>query len=329
VVSVPLAAADVCACVMPPAASLLRVHVCIPPSESLCNAGFSGGGGGGGGARFHDPAEIFAQFFGTNNPFSAFGMGGGGSDDEGAEGMPGGMPGGFRMFMGGMPGMGGGGMPGMAGGGMPGMAGMGMPGMGPAAGAGAAAAGARRRGQPVQPEPIKRQLLCTLEELFSGTTKRIKVTRKRLNSDGKTTRPDEKVLEIVVKPGWKKGTTVTFEREGDEEPGVIPADLQFIIGEKEHDRFRRDGHNLVHTVKLPLAEALCGTTLDVRTLDGRTLSVPVTEVVAPGASKTVRGEGMPVSKTPGTRGDLVIRFEVAFPRSLSEDKKRQLRALLA
>lgn len=121
---------------------------------------------------------------------------------------------------------------------------------------------------------------------------------------------------------------ITFEKEGDEAPGVIPADIVFVIGEKEHDRFEREGNNLVFKARLSLADALCGSKLEIHTLDGRTLPVPVTEVVSPGHTKVVRGEGMPISKAPGTKGDLVIKFNVVFPSYLSEDKKRQLRSVL-
>lgn len=272
----------------------------------------AGGGGGfpsgaqfrGGGAQFRDPRDLFSHFFGTGNPFAAFS---GGGDDDG--GMPsvmggGGMPGGM-FFGGGMPGGMGGGFAGPMGGmgGMP-------PGMG-------------TRGGPTKGEPIKRALQCSLEELYSGVTKKVKITRQRGG------RPEEKILEIVVKPGWKKGTAVTFEGEGDEAPGVVPADVCFIIGEKPHERFVREGSDLVYTAKLGLAEALCGTSLEIRTLDGRTLNIPVTEVVQPGATKRVKGEGMPISKAPGTKGDLVIKFEVRFPGYIPEGKKQQLRALLS
>lgn len=79
---------------------------------------------------------------------------------------------------------------------------------------------------------------------------------------------------------------------------------------------------------MSLADALCGTTLRVPTLDGRTLTIPVTEVISPGYVKVVPGEGMPISKQPGKKGDLHVKFNVTFPSQLSEDKKRQLRAAL-
>ena len=39
---------------------------------------------------------------------------------------------------------------------------------------------------------------------------------------------------------------------------------------------------------LSLADALCGTTLEVKTLDGRKLEVPIQNVVTPGGFKVIR-----------------------------------------
>lgn len=63
------------------------------------------------------------------------------------------------------------------------------------------------------------------------------------------TRSEDKILEITVKPGWKAGTKVTFNDEGDRKPGHIPADIQFVIKEKPHPRFKRDGNDLIYTQK--------------------------------------------------------------------------------
>jgi len=40
------------------------------------------------------------------------------------------------------------------------------------------------------------------------------------------------------------------------------------------------------------------------------------------------GEGMPVSKEPGKKGNLVVAFDVVFPRQLSDAQKGKLRELL-
>lgn len=39
-------------------------------------------------------------------------------------------------------------------------------------------------------------------------------------------------------------------------------------------------------------------------------------------------QGMPISKQPGKKGDMIIHFDVKFPRSIPEDKRRRIAELL-
>ncbi len=75
-------------------------------------------------------------------------------------------------------------------------------------------------------------------------------------------------------------------------------------------------------------EALCGTPVRLTTLDGRQLTVPVPEVVSPQFEKVVAGEGMPITKQPGQKGNLRIKFHIAFPRVLSDQQRGALQQLL-
>lgn len=160
------------------------------------------GGGGGGGPGVQDPFSFFSSFFGSDNPFAGMagagrhgGGGGPGMDEDNGDGGMGGM-------------FGGGGMP---------------PGMG-------RGGGTTRRG-PQKPEAVKRQLPCSLEDLYSGATKKLKVTRQRMDAATGGRRQEERILEVPIRPGFRKGTSITFEHEGDEEPGQVPADIVFTIGE--------------------------------------------------------------------------------------------------
>jgi DnaJ homolog subfamily B member 4 len=145
---------------------------------------------------------------------------------------------------------------------------------------------------------------------------------------GRKTIPVEEIVTIDVKPGWKKGTKITFPEKGNETPNAIPADLVFIIDEKPHPVFTRDGNDLVVTQRIPLAEALTGHTAHLTTLDGRSLTVPVTSVIQPGYEEVVRGEGMPVPKDPSRKGNLRIKFDIKFPPRLTPDQKSGVKSLL-
>jgi DnaJ family protein B protein 4 len=139
------------------------------------------------------------------------------------------------------------------------------------------------------------------------------------------------VLEVDVKPGWKDGTKITFTGKGDElAPGGPAADLVFIVKQQPHPTFARIGNDLHATVKLPLVAALTGGSASLRMLDGSTVELPVSasQPVSHGSVRVMRGEGMPLSREPGKKGDLHVKFEVVFPRQLSQQQKEQLRHIL-
>jgi DnaJ family protein B protein 4 len=139
------------------------------------------------------------------------------------------------------------------------------------------------------------------------------------------------VLEVNVKPGWKEGTKITFSGKGDElAPGGPSADLVFIVRQQPHPTFTRSGNDLHATVKLPLVTALTGGNAALRMPDGRTIELPISaaQPVSHGSVRVVPQEGMPVSKEPGRKGDLHVKFEVVFPRQLSQQQKEQLRHIL-
>ena len=266
------------------------------------------GGGMGGGISQEDAERIFASFFG----------GGGGGGGSGGFSFGGGGGGPTVFSFGGGSGDGGDPFGGLFGSVMGG------------GGSGGRSQGRRRRSQQQRPprkaETIHRDLPLSLEELYEGRTKKMKVTRSLASGER-----EAKVLEINVKPGWKAGTKLTFENAGDERAGVIPADICFTLTEKPHARFQREGDNLVVTKRISLRQALTAEgTVAVTTLDGRRLTVPLPDnaVISPDYVLRVDGEGMPVSKRPGTYGDLLINFDIQFPSRLSDDQKDVLAAAL-
>ncbi len=168
-----------------------------------------------------------------------------------------------------------------------------------------------------------------LEELYRGVTKKLKISKNVVNADGTTSRED-KIHHVEIKPGYKAGTKIRYTGAGGESVGYYPADVVFIVNEKPHSRFKRDRDNLEYTQKITLADALAGTVVQVKGLDEKKYQLDSTnDVITPNTVKTIAGAGMPISKRPGERGDLIIRFEIQFPRYLSSEKKRKVRELLA
>eukprot|EP00474_Spongospora_subterranea_P000207 CRZ00665.1 hypothetical protein [Spongospora subterranea] len=176
-------------------------------------------------------------------------------------------------------------------------------------------------GLPKSP-PIVHDVLVTLEDLYAGATKRMKVTRLRKGVD------DSVVLQIDVRRGWKAGTRITFFDEGDELPDFQPADIIFVIQEKPHPFFKRLDSHLLHEVKVSLKQALTGFAVEVMGIDSQKLRIRVKPLQTSSFRKVVPGHGMPFSKRPDARGDLIINFIVEFPQNLSDPQRAQLIAAI-
>jgi len=255
---------------------------------------------------FHgDPRATFAQFFGTNDPFSIF-------FGDGGERMAFGHGG--DMFSGG----GGGGMDqdeifsqmgGNRGGRTQSFNVHGNP---------------QAKKMKVDP-PIEHDLYVTLEEVNTGCIKKMKISKMVVENDG-SARKEEKILQINVKPGWKAGTKITFPREGDSYPGKVPADIVFIIRDKPSNTFKREGSDIKYTAKITLKEALCATGhLKVPTLTGEVVPINIqNEVIKPSTVKRLQGRGLPFPKNPSSRGDLVVNFDIVFPENLTKSAREIL-----
>lgn len=182
-------------------------------------------------------------------------------------------------------------------------------------------AGQRSPKDRAQDAAIEHDLYVTLEDILNGTTKKMKISRRVLQPDG-TTKREDKVLNINVKPGWKAGTKITFQKEGDQGRGKVPADIVFIIRDKPHANFRREGSDIRYTCKIPLKQSLCGTVVEIPTLTGEKISLNLTkEIVKPNTVKRIQGYGLPYPKEPSRKGDLLVSFDIKFPDSLTQSIK--------
>ena len=139
---------------------------------------------------------------------------------------------------------------------------------------------------------------------------------------------------IVVPAGAPVGHTITFEGEGAEAPppGWLPGNLVFIVSMLPvvpEGRFLVFGKNVVHKARVGLVDALLGF--------NRTLTLPtgrVLAVVHDGVAQSLRfpHEGLPEMEGPApgedghdeARGDVVVEFDIVFPRRLGAEERRRL-----
>lgn len=101
--------------------------------------------------------------------------------------------------------------------------------------------------------------------------------------------------------------------------------------------------NLILTVHVSFEDVLNSNPVQIRTLDGRSITTCFDELVSPQTVRTIVGEGMPRSNpeenqnsTPVKllpfdklpKGDLYLRFDIHFPKNLSNASRLAIIASL-
>jgi molecular chaperone DnaJ len=135
---------------------------------------------------------------------------------------------------------------------------------------------------------------------------------------------EDKTYTVDVPAGVDEGSTLRLTGRGAVGMRGGPAgDLYVRLRVRPHERFVRQGDDLVHDLQISMVQATLGAVLPLETLDGfEELIVPRGTQV--GKVFKVKGKGVPRLDGRG-RGDLMVRVNVEIPTSLDEESEDLLR----
>jgi molecular chaperone DnaJ len=125
---------------------------------------------------------------------------------------------------------------------------------------------------------------------------------------------------VTIPQGVGSGEKIRLKGQG--QPGVSggpPGDIiiQFRVG--PHNFFERRGVNIYCTVPINIAQAVLGTKIRVRTIDGRKVELKIPAGVQNGATFRLKGMGL---KKNGIRGDQLVRVEITTPENVTEQQRK-------
>ncbi len=139
---------------------------------------------------------------------------------------------------------------------------------------------------------------------------------------GRGDMPVPRRLKVTVAAGTESGTKVRLKGQG-QRAGGEPGDLIVTFDVKPDPFLRRQGLDLYCTVPINLAQAVLGTKIRVRTVDGRRVVLRVPPGTQPGRKFRIRGHGI---ERNGRRGDQYVEVEVKLPDKLSTEEERLFKA---
>jgi len=133
----------------------------------------------------------------------------------------------------------------------------------------------------------------------------------------------KKKVMITVPEGVDSGTKIRLKGQGARGNRNGPPGDLLITFQVEPDRFfRREGLDVVAPVPINIAQATLGSKINVKTLDGKKVTIKIPPGTANGKRFRVRGQGI---KREDQRGDLIVEVQVRVPEKLTEEQEKAMR----
>jgi molecular chaperone DnaJ len=144
---------------------------------------------------------------------------------------------------------------------------------------------------------------------------------------GNGQRQETKKLKITIPAGVDNGTRLRVSGEGDAGQRSGPSgDLYVYLFINDDPEFQREGINILSEVKISYLQAILGSRMEVKTVDG-----PEELLIPPGTQPstvlTLEGKGVPKLGNPVSRGDHRITISVDIPTRINPEERELLEKL--
>ena len=173
--------------------------------------------------------------------------------------------------------------------------------------------------EPLTIPPIVQVFPVTFLQAYKGCVLPIEIERKVYTNDATTSFVTEnETIYINIPKGIDNNEILFFPDKGDI-VGNQQGELKVNIKLTAHDMYLRDGLDLVYIKHLTLKESLCGTTFNIEHFNNKSFKISTHgHVVNPTNQQRIPELGFQRMDC-SPIGDLVVKFEIIFPESLSQE----------
>jgi molecular chaperone DnaJ len=129
----------------------------------------------------------------------------------------------------------------------------------------------------------------------------------------------QKRIMVTVPPGTEEGTRMRLKGQGARGKGDLV--IQFQV-EPDHF-FRREGADIVSTVPINIAQAMLGSRIKVRTIDGKHVVLKIPAGTQNGQKFRISGQGIEKN---GKRGDQYVEVKIELPEKLTPEQEAAVKS---
>ena len=135
----------------------------------------------------------------------------------------------------------------------------------------------------------------------------------------------EQIIEIKIPVGTHDGLVLRLAGMGDDSvPNAPRGDIHLTVSVLEHPKFRRQGDDLTCNIEISCIDAMLGKTMQVDTIDGKTLEITIQPGTQHGQTLAAAGYGMPKLNDNRYKGRLLMPVVITIPTFLTNEQKQML-----
>jgi curved DNA-binding protein len=174
-----------------------------------------------------------------------------------------------------------------------------------------------QRRQQQQNRTLNIQTNITLEEAFYG---------KDLIANLQLPSGRNQTIEVKIPEGTFDGVTLRLSGMGDDSfPHLPRGDIHLTVRVEPHERFQRQGDDLVTSINLNCIDAILGKTETITTIDNKQIELKIAPGIQHGQILAAAGYGMPKMNDTRFKGRMLIEVRIVVPKDLNDSQLNKLR----
>ncbi|HPN96751.1 MAG TPA: molecular chaperone DnaJ [Candidatus Moranbacteria bacterium] len=137
---------------------------------------------------------------------------------------------------------------------------------------------------------------------------------------------EEERIKIKIPAGMENGGTLSIRGAGEAgEKGATPGDLYVTVHIKPHEKFVRQGSDILSTEYISFSKATLGGEAEIDTIDGK-LIIKIPSGTQSGETFRIKDKGVP-EISGRNRGNHLVKVVVRVPKRISREQKEIIEKL--
>ena len=176
-----------------------------------------------------------------------------------------------------------------------------------------------------KPKTISTSISITLLDSYKGHKYPLTITRWIIEADIK--QEQNETIYINIPKGIDNNEIITIKNKGNKISDTNQGDIEIKININNETCFERNGIDLIFKKSITLKESFCGFSFDLPYIDGREFKInnEAGNVIPQDFRKIIPKLGM---ERDGEHGNLIIIFDIIYPKNLSNKQIEQLKEIL-